>query len=439
MGLLDSILGTRTTLGPLPITAAKVVEWLDNSSPSLSGARIGPESAMRLSTVYACVRIISEDIAASPLHLYQRLERGKERATNHPLYWLLHNSPNRFMTSMQWRETMQGHMLLRGNAYSEIERDGGGRIVAIWPLRPDRMDPPKLAQDGSLLYHYRLPSGEGHDFAQAQVLHLRGLSPDGLVGYSPIQLQRETLAHASALHEYGNRFFGNNARPGGVLQMERGQKLTPEAATRLRTSWEAAHKGLENSHRVAILEDGVTWQTVGLSPEDSQFIESRKLSRSEIAGEIFRVPLHKIGDLDRATNNNIEEQSISYVSDTLQAWYVRWEQQLALSCLTDAEQRLFFVEHLMDAKLRGKTLERFEGYAAMLLNGVFSPNDVLEKENMNPFDGGDVHLQQVNMVPFGTPPAPPAAPVSIREIRRLPGFGGYTVIDAPVRELSDGK
>ena len=438
MGLLEAVLGTRTTLGPLPITASKVAEWLDNSYPSISGARIGPESAIRVSTVYACVRIISEDIASSPLHLYKRLERGKERAVNHPLYWLLHNSPNPYMTTMQWRETLMGHLLLRGNAYSEIERDGNGRIVHLWPLRPDRMSAPKLASDGSLLYHYMLPDGQGVDFAQHQILHLRGLSPDGMIGYSPIQLHRDTFAHASALAEHGTRFFSNNARPGGVLQMP--GKLSDEAGMRLKKSWEAAHRGLENSHRVALLEEGITWQAVGMSPEDSQWIESRKLSREEIAGEIFRVPPHKIGELSRSTNNNIEEQSISYVSDTLQAWYVRMEQQIALSCLTDAEQRLYFCEHLMDAKLRGKTLERFQGYAQMILNGVFSPNDVLEMENRNPYDGGDVHLQQVNMVPFGTLPPPPTAPVSVREIRRLPGLSGYQVIEAPaVRELGEAE
>ena len=189
-----------------------------------------------------------------------------------------------------------------------------------------------------MLYRYRLPNGEQVDFPQTSILHLRGLSPDGIMGFSPIQLHRDTLGHAQALSEYGTRFFGNNARPGGVLQMEKGQKLSEEAATRLRQSWEAAHKGLENSHRVAILEDGITWQSIGMSPEDSQFIEARKLSREEIAGEIFRVPPHKIGELTRSTNNNIEEMAISYVTDTLQSWFVRIEQQIALSCLTAAEQ-----------------------------------------------------------------------------------------------------
>ena len=434
MGLLEQLLNPkRVSLGPLPLTAAKVAEWLDGSSPTLSGARIGPESAMRISTVYACVRIISEDIASSPLHLYRRLERGKERATEHPLYWLLHNAPNRYMTTMQWRETMQGHLLLRGNAYSEIERDGLGRITALWPLRPDRMEAPKLAADGSLLYTYQTPNGERVEMAQTQVLHLRGLSPDGVMGYSPVQLQRETLAHAAGLADYGNRFFGNNASPGGVLQHP--GKLSTEAAARLKTSWEAAHKGLENSHRVAILEEGITWQQVGMAPEDSQFIESRKLSREEIASEIFRVPPHKIGELSRSTNNNIEEQSISYVSDTLQAWFVRWEQQLSVSCLTPAEQRVYFCEHLMDAKLRGKTLERYQGYAQMLNWGVFSPNDVREKENMNPTADGDVYLQPLNMVPQGTEPQPQVVPATtVRELRRLPGFSGYQIAEVAVGE-----
>lgn len=389
--------------GPLPLTAGKVIEWL-GGEPTSTGFRITPEQALRQSAVYACVRAISEDVASLPLITYKRLEHGKDRAVAHPIFPLLHDAPNPHMTAMQFREMMQAHLLLRGNAYAHIERDEDGRVLALWPLHPDRMEPPVLSQAGTLLYTYRPVNGGPVALTQSEVLHLRGLSPDGIMGYSPITLHRETLGNAEAMLQYGASFFGNQSQPGGYLAKKDGQ-INEDVAKRLRESWEAGGRGKENWHRVRVLEEGLEWHQIALSNEDSQYLDSRKFSRSEIAG-IFRVPPHKIGDLERATFSNIEEQAIEYVTDTLQSWLVRWEQQVNKDLLSPTESKVYFVEHLLDAKLRGKTLERMQSYQLGIQNGIYSPNDVLEMENRNPFEGGDLHLQPMNFVPWGTEPQP---------------------------------
>ena len=407
MGLLTSLLRaeTRATIeGPLPLTATRIIEWL-TGEPTQSGVSLSTSGSLKLAAVWACVRVISEDIASLPLITYRRLDRGKERATSHRLYRLLHDEPNPFMTAMQLRETLQGHVLLWGNGYANIERDDDGNPVALWPLRPDRMEQPIISEAGTLLYSYFTPDNQRRPLTQSEVFHLRGLSPDGIVGYSPIALHRNALALSLATMEFGNRFFSNDSRPGGLLQAK--TKLSTDAADRMRRSWEAAHQGLTKAHRVAVLEEGVEWKQVGIPPEDAQFLETRLFQVQETA-RIFRMAPHKIQELSRATYSNIEEQAIEHVSDCLRPWLVRWEQQINKDLLMPRDRGRIFVEHLMDALLRGKTLERFQSYQLGLQNGVYSPNEVRDFENLNPFKGGDVHLSMANMVPYGTKPEPKA-------------------------------
>jgi HK97 family phage portal protein len=403
MGLLTSLVGReqRASIeGPLPLTSSRILEWLGDG-PTGAGVVVTPNNALTLAAVWACVRVISEDVASLPLITYRRLDRGKERAPAHPLYRLLHDEPNPYMTAMQFRETLQGHVLLWGNAYAEIERDRDGRPLALWPLRPDRMSMPEVSEAGTLLYTYQTPNDGPKPLTQSNVFHLRGLASDGIVGYSPIRLHRESLALGLATLHYGTRFFGNDSRPGGVLQAK--NRLTDAVANRMRASWEDAHRGLNNAHRVAILEEGVEWKQVGLPPEDAQFLQTREFQVQETT-RIFRMPPHKVGDLSRATFSNIEEQAIEYVSDTLRPWAVRWDQQANKDLVMPSEKGRIFCEHLMDALLRGKTLERFQAYQLGLQNGVYSANEVREFENRNPVEGGDVHLQMANMVPYGTKP-----------------------------------
>lgn len=404
--------------GPLPLTAARVVEWL-SGEPSATGVRVSPEGALKLSAVWACVRLISEDVASLPFKVYRRLpEGGKEPAPDHPLYQLLHDSPNPYMTAMQFRETLQGHLLLRGNAYAEIERDGDGRILALWPLRPDRMMPPVASAGGTLLYTYRLPNGEDAKLTQSQVLHIRGLSSDGIMGYSPIAVHRDTIGWSMGLKEYGGRYFSNNANPGGVLMIDK--RMSEEGHNRLKSDWDTVHQGLEKAHRVAILEEGVKWQSISNTPADSQFLESMKYGRVEIAS-IYRVPPHKINEMDRATFSNIEEQAIEYVNEALRTWLVRWEQQVNKDLFTELERKVHFVEHNMDALLRGRYLERQQGLQTQFQNGAISDDEWREIENRNPLPNGDgkIHLQPANLVPLGTVPQAPAPARTVRELRRL--------------------
>ena len=393
MGVLSSLFNFRA--GPYlqaqPLTASTIVEWLNGPS-SATGQSVTIDTALQLSAVYSCVRVKAEDIASLPLILYRRLgDGGKERATDHPLYRILHDQPNPHMTALGFRETMAAHLELRGNAYANIERNADGSVRYMWPLNPTRMDKPMLATDGRLLYRYWLPDGSQAMLTQDEVFHLRGMSFDGINGVSPIQAQRETLGTALAYQEYGTRFFSNNANPSGVLQAK--NRLSEEAAKRLSTSWNTAHQGLSNAHRVAVLEEGIEWKQISISPEDAQYLESKKYSRSEIAG-IYRVPPHKIADLERATFSNIEEMDIDYAKSTIRPMARRWEGQVWMSLLMPSEQPRYMAEFLLDDLLRGKTLERFEAYQkAWWMTG----NEIRERENLNPIDGLDEPLLPVNM------------------------------------------
>lgn len=416
------------TKEPKALTASALVEWLSGPVVSATGQSVSFDTALQLSAVFACVRVKSEDLASLPLILYRRLDTGgKQRATEHSLYRILHDQANPQMSALQFRETLAAHMELRGNAYANIERNDDGSVRWLWPLNPTRMDAPILAADGRLLYRYWLPNGQSAMLTQDEVFHLRGLSFDGIMGVSPIQYQRETLGNAMAAQEYGARFFGNNANPSGVLQAK--NRLSEEAAKRLTRSWNDAHQGLTNAHRVAVLEEGLEWKQISISPEDAQYLESKKYSRSEIAG-IFRVPPHKIADLERSTFSNIEEQDIDYAKSTIRPLARRWEAQAYVSLLLPSEQQQYLAEFMLDDLLRGKTLERFEAYQkAWWMTG----NEIRERENLNPIDGLDEPLLPVNMVlgadnlPDLSQPAPEPISRALKRITRT--ADGYTVED----------
>jgi len=417
LSIIGGILERRGSLedATVPLSGAAILEaW--SGQPTATGKRISAEGALRIGTVYACVRVLAESIASLPWKVYARGDGGKREAPDHPLYGLLHDAPNPWMTSFSLRETLLGHVLLWGNAFAEIMRDGSGRVTGILPLRPDHMKRPVISASGGLLYTYRLPDGDEVMLPQTSVLHLRGLSCDGIWGYSPITLQREALGLASTAEEFQGRFFANSAQPSGILTTE--GTITPEGATRLKSEWQAKNAGLANAHRVAVLEQGLKWQQIGMPLQDAQFLELRKYQRSEIAGW-YLVPPHKIGDLERATFTNIEQQSISFVVDTLRAWLVRIEQQANRDLLTEAERRSFFTEFSVDALLRGDSAARGAFYQALFQVGALSPNQALAFENMNPVPGGDERFVPMNMVPLSMAqklaekqaapvPAPPA-------------------------------
>jgi len=353
---------------------------------SATGLAINPESAMTSAVVYACVNVLAQAIASLPLLVYRRLpDGGKERAPEHRLYPILHDQPNPEMTAYEFRACLVGHMALWGNAYAEIERSDAG-INALWPLRPDRMTPGR-DDGGNLIYNYRMPNGQPKQFQFEQIMHWRGLSGNGIIGYSPIAHAAEAVGVDLATRQYGARFFGNDSRPGGILVHPK--TLTDAAANRLKDRWEQAHKGLTNSQRVAVLEEGITWTQIGIPPEEAQFLETRRYQRSEIAA-LYRVPLHLINDLERATFSNIEHQSLEFVTYTLVPWLVQIEQAIRRDLFAISEgKRTHFAEHLVDGLLRGDIQSRYAAYNIAHMGGWLSADEIRAFENMNSIPGGD--------------------------------------------------
>ena len=379
------------------------------SQETKTGLDMNEDTAMRYSAVWACVRVISEDLASLPLFVYRREGDAKSRRPDHPVYYLLHDSPNPEMTAMQFRECLQSHVLLWGNCYAEIQRNLRGQPIALWPLNPANMTI-KRDSANELVYEYRLTdSGELRRFRKEDIFHIGGLGFNGLQGYSVISYQREAIALGVAAEEFGARFFKNDASP--RIAIKHPGHLKPETAASIKKSWHEAYGGLSNAHRVAILEEAMTIEKIGISNEDAQFLESRKFQVNDIA-RIFRVPPHKIMDLERATFSNIEHQGISYVVDTIRPWCVRWEQAIDLRLLD--QSGLFFAEHLVDGLLRGDIASRYTAYATARQWGWLSVNDIRRIENMDPIPNGDTYLEPLNMKEAGTE-TPTPAPLRLPE------------------------
>ncbi len=358
-----------------------------------SGKIVNERTAMQTTAVYACVRILSETLASLPLHTYRHTERGKEKAIDHNLYYLLHDEPNPEMTSFVFRETLMGHLFLWGNAYAQIIRDGSGKVVALYPLLPDKTKVERTPS-GEIYYEYQTDTGPVV-LRNYEVFHIPGLGFDGLVGYSPIAMAKNAIGMAIATEEYGAKFFANGANPGGVLEHP-GVLKDPK---RVRDSWNAVYQGSGNAHRIAVLEEGMKFHSIGIPPEQAQFIATRKFQLNEIA-RIFRIPPHMIGDLDKSSFSNIEQQSREFVKYTLDPWVSRWEQAIHKSLLKPDEKRQYFVKFNVDGLLRGDYESRMNGYAIGRQNGWLSANDIRELEDMNriPEDqGGDLYLINGNM------------------------------------------
>ena len=370
-----------------------------------SGNSVTQRSSMQLTAVYACVRVLSEGVASLPLVTYKEKKDGtKVRAVDHPLYYLLHDEPNPEMTSFSFRETLMMHLLLYGNAFAQIIRNGKGDVVALYPLMPDRM---KVDRDehGHIYYEYMKQQDEAATMKTGtvilkpeDVLHIPGLGFDGLVGYSPIAMAKNAIGMASACEEYGASFFANGASPGAVLEHP-GVLKDPE---KVRTAWQEAYGGPHKANRVAVLEEGMKFTPISINPQDAQFLETRKFQIEEIA-RIFRVPLHLIGDLDHATFSNIEEQSLEYVQYTLQPWLIRWEQAIQRSLFTPEEKKTMFCRFNVDGLLRGNYQSRMQGYSIGIANSFMSVNDVRALEQMDLIpdeEGGNTYMVNGTMTPL---------------------------------------
>lgn len=372
---------------------------------SSAGKNVNERSAMQMTAVYSCVRILAEAVAGLPLHLYRYKEDGgKERAIDNNLYHLLHDEPNKEMSSFIFRETLMTHLLLWGNAYAQIIRNGKGEVVALYPLMPNKMQVDR-DENGELYYIYTRSSDEAKTMegvtvylTPRDVLHIPGLGFDGLVGYSPIAMAKNAIGLAIATEEYGAKFFANGAAPSGVLE----HPGTIKDPSRLRENWNSTFGGSANSGKVAVLEEGMKYTPISISPEQAQFLETRKFQIDEIA-RIFRVPPHMVGDLEKSSFSNIEQQSLEFVKYTLDPWVIRWEQSLSRALLNEDEKRKYFFKFNLEGLLRGDYESRMSGYATARQNGWMSANDIRELENLDKIpaeDGGDLYLINGNMLPL---------------------------------------
>lgn len=363
-----------------------------------SGKPVNERTAMQTTAVYACVRILAEAIASLPLHVYEyQDDGGKKLVHDHPLYYLLHDEPNPEMTSFVFRETLMSHLLIWGNAYAQIIRDGARRVLGLYPLLPDKMEVQR-DDKGNIYYVYSRNSDENPTFKEygniklkaEDVLHIPGLGFDGLIGYSPIAMAKNAVGMTLACEEYGASFFANGANPGGVLEHP-GVLKDP---SKVRESWNSVYRGVSNAHKIAVLEEGMKYQQIGIPPEEAQFLETRKFQINEIA-RLYRIPPHMVGDLDKSSFSNIEQQSLEFVKYTLDPWVIRWEQSLQRSLLLPGEKGKYFIKLNVDGLLRGDYQSRMNGYAVGRQNGWFSANDIREMENMNPIpdeEGGNLYL-----------------------------------------------
>ena len=373
--------------------------------PTSAGRPVTERSAMQMTAVYGCVRILAEAIAGLPLHLYRYKDGGgKEKAVDHSLYRLLHDEPNPEMTSFVFRETLMTHLLLWGNAFAQVVRNGLGEVIGLYPLQPNRMSVGRDLDTKQLYYEYQTtwdePAGEYKiiRLTPSDVLHIPGLGFDGLVGYSPIAMAKNAIGLAQATEDYGASFFANGAAPGGVLE----HPGTIKDPSRVRESWQATFGGPGNGNKVAVLEEGMKYTPISVSPEQAQFLETRKFQVGEIA-RIFRIPPHMIGDLEKSSFSNIEQQSLEFVKYTLDPWVIRWEQAISRTLLTPKEKSELFVKFNVEGLLRGDYQSRMEGYAVARQNGWMSANDIRELENLdriNEVDGGDLYLVNGNMLPL---------------------------------------
>jgi len=372
-----------------------------------SDVNVNERTAMQTAAVYSCIRVLSEAVASLPLQLYRYQGAGAVIADDHPLYDILHFVPNVEMTSFVFRETLMSHLLLYGNAYAQIIRDSTGQIKELYPLLPDKMDVSR-DETGRIYYTYWPEKDAAHPEEKGggtvlrydEVLHIPGLSFDGLEGYSPVALAKNVIGMAIATENYGASFFRNGAMPGGIL--EHPSELNKDAPEQIRDIWETLFRG-QGAHRVAVLEGGMTYHAVGIPPDQAQFLETRRFQLNEIA-RIFRVPPHMIGDLERSTFSNIEQQALEFLKYSVDPWLKRWEQQMEKTLLSPAERKTHEIRFNVDGLLRGDYEKRMRGFAIGRQNGWLSANEVRALDRMNPIPeefGGDTYYINGNMVEMG--------------------------------------
>jgi HK97 family phage portal protein len=387
------------------------IDWPEVSpTRTPSGIRVNADNAMACSAYTACIRVISDAVSALPLHVFERMANGgKQKAQTHPVYRLLHMQPNPWQTAQEFRDWMTGMYLHYGASYAEIRPGARGAVSELWPLHSSRMEVERL-EDGTLRYRYREPGGRQTVYSQEQIFCLRFTTEDGIKAIPTYKIFQNAIGLSQALETHGSTYFGNNARPGIVLESE--NPIPVEAAERLREQWERMHRGPDRAFRTAILPNGVKAHELSGSNEAAQFLETRQYQVIEIC-RAFRVPPHMIQDLTRSTYSNIEVQGTEFVQHCLLPHLKRWEAAISRDLIVDDET--YFAEHNVNGLLRGDHASRSAFYVSALQNGWMTINEIREAENLNPIGpDGDKHFIQQNMTTLDRvgeePPTPEPMP-----------------------------
>ena len=376
--------------------------WRGMETPVAAGVTVTNESALTFSAVFAAHKILGESVAMLPLVLLKRLPKGKERATNKSLYSVLHDVANPEMDAYLVRETMTAHLAGWGRAHAKIDYNANGEVTALWPIPPQRV---QLKRDANLkiVHEVTFPDGQTKTYRSDEMLYLRGMSPDGITAYSPIRMARQGIGLALAAETYGATFFGNGATPQGVIMHPGPQAVSDTAYTHLINSWNDRHQGVSNSNKIALLEEGMKYEKIGIPPDDAQFLETRQFQIEEIA-RWYRIPAMMLAMSGaNSTYASVESFDLQFVKYTLYPWLVRWEKGIYSQLLLERERKDYYAEHLMTAILRGDTPSRNQAYATGRQWGWYSVNDIREMENMNPINGGDVYLTPANMMDSNAP------------------------------------
>jgi HK97 family phage portal protein len=367
----------RKATAPIPVDGGGLF-----SGASFAGTHVTEKNAIGLSAHFACVRLIATTLASLPVHIYERTADGKRRRNDHPAARLLRDRPNPDMTAFSFIEAMQAQISNRGVALAELVFDRKGSVAEIWPIPPGVCTPAREKKDGPVVYKFM---NSGAVLPAWKILHVPGLGFDGVNSFSPVQLFRQSFGLGMAVEEFGARFFGQGTHIGGVL--EHSSKLSDEARERLKVSIKNYYEGVHKSHGIMLLEEGVKYNKLGMPLEDIQFIETRKFTATEMA-RIHGVPPHLIGDLEKATFSNIEEQGIEAIIYLFRPWAVRWEQALNAKLFTEEERERFYIKFEIDGLMRGNIKGRYEAYSIGLMNGFLNADEVREKEDMNPLPDG---------------------------------------------------
>lgn len=377
---------------PPAYTAADLSQDIGLTYDTYTGKRVSSQRAMRLTAVFACVRVLAESIGMLPCSLFKSTGKGKEKATSERIYKLLTLKPNGYMTPQEFWEMVILCLCLRGNFYA-YKVKALGEVAELLPIDPGSVVP-KLNSNWEPVYQVTFPDGTTDILGQDDIWHVRILTLDGLVGLNPIAYAREAISLGLATEEHGARLFGNGAVTSGVLRTE--QQLSDSAYQRLKSDFEEKHQGLGNAHKPMILEMGLDWKSMALNAEDSQFLETRKFQLEEIC-RLFRVPMHMVQNTDRATFSNIEELGMGFINYSLVPYLTRIEQRINIGLVRESKQGTYYAKFNVGALLRGDMKSRFDAYATAINWGMYSPNDCLELEDRNPRPGGDIYLTPMNM------------------------------------------